>query len=257
MKTKDYPLLNKEQVNEYHITAVTNAAKQLRDASSELIPTLLKECKNIDWIYNPLEYAWAPHAEWIRQFSGNGATTLLVGMNPGHGMGNTGVPFGCPEQVRNLLKITGFEVHQPDRLHPKRPVLGLECPKPEISGQRIWSFLAQRYGSVHLISQKIYIVNHCPLWMFNHAGKNITPDKLTGSAAKSLKLICSDHLLEVVKAMEIKRVIGIGRYAQRQVNALFNNLEVGWLPHPSPASPFANRNGGEDWRQAFELVLKD
>ncbi len=93
--------------------------------------------------------------------------------------------------------------------------------------------------------------------MFNHAGKNITRDKLTGSAEKGLKLICNDHLLEVVKAMGIKRVIGIGRYAQRQVKVLFNDLEVGWLPHPSPASPFANRNGGKDWRQAFEMVLED
>ena len=248
--------LAKQQVNMRSVLAVMNAAEQLRDASSELIPSLLRECKKIDWIYNPLEYAWAPHAEWIRRFSGNGAPTLLVGMNPGHGMGNTGVPFGCPEQVRDLLEITDLEVHQPNPLHPKRPVLGLKCPKPEISGRRIWSSLAQRYGSAHLISQTIYIVNHCPLWMFNQSGKNITPDKLTGPATQCLGSICNDHLLAVVDAMSIKRVIGIGRYAQRQVDALFKNLELGWVPHPSPASPFANRNGGADWRQAFEMVLE-
>jgi single-strand selective monofunctional uracil DNA glycosylase len=259
MTTEDNPQLYQQanqQINVCNILAVRDAAEQLRDAASELMPSLLRDCKQIDWIYNPLEYAWAPHAEWIRRFSGNGATTLLVGMNPGHGMGNTGVPFGCPEQVRNLLKITGLEVQQPSPIHPKRPVLGLKCPRPEISGRRIWSFLAQRYGSAESISQKIYVVNHCPLWMFNQAGKNITPDKLTGVAVQRLKAICNDHLLVVVDAMSINRVIGVGRYAQRQAVALFENLEVAWVPHPSPASPFANRNGGIDWRRAFAMVLE-
>ena len=89
---------------------VLEAAKVLRDAANKLSPALLKDCKQIDWIYNPLDYAWNPHQEWIRRFAGNGATTLLVGMNPGHGMGNTGVPFGCPEQVRDFLSITDLEV---------------------------------------------------------------------------------------------------------------------------------------------------
>ena len=50
--------LAKQQVNMRSVLAVMNAAEQLRDASSELIPSLLRECKKIDWIYNPLEYAW-------------------------------------------------------------------------------------------------------------------------------------------------------------------------------------------------------
>jgi single-strand selective monofunctional uracil DNA glycosylase len=235
---------------------VLGAAKKLRDEATNLIPALLADCKQIDWIYNPLDYAWEPHSEWIRRFSINGASTLLVGMNPGHGMGNTGVPFGCPEQVRDFLSITGFEVHQPPRTHPKRTVYGLDCPKPEVSGQRIWSFLAKHYGTPEEVSEHIYIVNHCPLWMFNEAGQNITPDKLTGDAAKRLKEICNEHLRSIVKIMDIKRVIGVGRYAQRQAAALFNEIDVDWVPHPSPASPFANRNGGADWRVAFSEVLR-
>ena len=234
---------------------VLEAAKVLRDAANELSPSLLKDCKQIDWIYNPLDYAWSPHQEWIQRFAGNGATTLLVGMNPGHGMGNTGVPFGCPEQVRDFLSITGLEVHQPPTIHPKRTVYGLECPKPEVSGRRIWSFLAAHYGSPEEVSKHIYIVNHCPLWMFNEAGQNITPDKLTGVAAKKLKEICDRHLRTVVKEMGITRVIGVGRYAQKQAASIFSDIEVDWVPHPSPASPFANRNGGADWRTAFSDVL--
>ena len=235
--------------------AVIAAAETLRDASNALVPALLKDCKQIDWVYNPLDYAWAPHEEWIQRFSGNGATTLLVGMNPGHGMGNTGVPFGCPEQVREFLKITNMEVKQPALLHEKRPIDGLECAKPEVSGRRIWTGLANQYGTPKSVSEHVYIVNHSPLWMFNDAGQNITPDKLTGAAAKSLTEICDTHLKMIVQMMDISRVIGVGRYAQRQATALFNDIEVDWVPHPSPASPFANRNGGADWRAAFESVL--
>ena len=236
--------------------AVREAAEVLRDETTALMPALLKDCKQIDWIYNPLEYAWAPHEEWIQRFAGNGAKTLLVGMNPGHGMGNTGVPFGCPEQVRGFLGITDLEVRHPSPAHPKRVVDGLECPKPEVSGRRIWSFLSEHYGTPEAVSQDIYIVNHCPLWMFNDAGQNITPDKLTGSAAERLREICDRHLRTVVTEMGITRVIGVGRYAQRQAAAIFSEIEVDWVPHPSPASPFANRNGGADWRDAFGSALR-
>ncbi|MDP6899382.1 MAG: hypothetical protein QGF94_00915 [Candidatus Thalassarchaeaceae archaeon] len=235
--------------------AILEAARQLRDDASELIPKLIADCKQIDWIYNPLEYAWLPHSEWIHRFSGNGANTLLVGMNPGHGMGNTGVPFGCPEQVRDFLEIVNLDVGQPPTLHPKRPVYGLECPKPEVSGRRIWTFLAEHYHTPKAISEHIYIVNHCPLWMFNEAGQNITPDKLTGQAAKQLKEVCDRHLRAVVDQMGITRVIGVGRYAQKQAATIFNEIEIDWVPHPSPASPFANQNGGADWRAAFAEVL--
>ena len=236
--------------------AVRKAAEVLRDEATALMPALLRDCKQIDWIYNPLEYAWAPHEEWIRRFAGNGAKTLLVGMNPGHGMGNTGVPFGCPEQVREFLGIMDLDVRQPSPAHPKRVVYGLDCPKPEVSGRRIWSFLAEHYETPEAVSEDIYIVNHCPLWMFNDAGQNITPDKLTGSAAERLNEICNRHLRTVVAEMGITRVIGVGRYAQRQAAALFNEVEVDWVPHPSPASPFANRNGGADWRAAFADSLR-
>ena len=236
--------------------AVREAAEILRDDATSLIPKLLKGCKQIDWIYNPLEYAWAPHKEWIHRFAGNGAKTLLVGMNPGHGMGNTGVPFGCPEQVRDFLNITDLDVQQPSRTHPKRVVYGLDCPKPEVSGRRIWSFLAEHYESPEAVSKDIYIVNHCPLWMFNDAGQNITPDKLTGQAADQLKEICNQHLRTVVSKMDITRVIGVGKYAQRQAAVVFSKIDVDWVPHPSPASPFANQNGGADWRVAFAEALR-
>ena len=70
-----------------------------------------------------------------------------------------------------------------------------------------------------------------------------------------MKKICDTHLQTVVSEMGIKRVIGVGRYAQKQADALFDEIEVDWVPHPSPASPFANRNGGADWRAVFKEKL--
>ena len=71
-----------------------------------------------------------------------------------------------------------------------------------------------------------------------------------------LQAICDQHLRTVVNAMQITRVIGVGRYAQRQAAEIFDEIDVDWVPHPSPASPFANRNGGADWRTAFADVLR-
>ena len=86
-----------------------------------------------------------------------------------------------------------------------------------------------------------------------YTGKLI--DENSSVVAKKLKEICNQHLRTVVNEMGITRVIGVGRYAQKQAAAIFSEIDVDWVPHPSPASPFANRNGGADWRTAFSDVL--
>ncbi len=233
-------------------------ADELRKKANQIIPKLVKDSSKIEYAYNPLEYAWNPHSEYIRRHGGMGAKTLLVGMNPGHGMGNTGIPFGCPKMVREVLKITGLEVGSPIKTHPKRPIIGLEHPKPEVSGTRIWSSLSEIYGSEKSAGSEVFIVNHCPLWMFDEKGRNITPDKLTGPISAELTEICDMHLRKVVEIMGIDRVIGVGRYAQKRINEIFttqNIPELDGIPHPSPANPFANRNGGADWRNAFKNIL--
>jgi single-strand selective monofunctional uracil DNA glycosylase len=48
-------------------------------------------------------------------------------------------------------------------------------------------------------------------------------------------------------------VIGIGRYAEQRANDLLGaDASVGYLPHPSPANPAANR----DWPILAEQALK-
>ena len=94
--------------------------------------------------------------------------------------------------------------------------------------------------------------------MFDQNGRNITPDKLTGTVSNQLTKICNQHLLKVVEILEIECVIGVGKYAQKRIGEIFEQNEqliLEGIPHPSPANPFANRNGGEDWKNAFKEAL--
>ena len=82
---------------------------------------------------------------------------------------------------------------------------------------------------------------------------------MTGNVSTQLAEICDKHLENVVQILQIKRVIGVGRYAQKRINEVFINgdgVELDGIPHPSPANPFANRNRGEDWKKAFKNALK-
>ncbi|XP_040136462.1 single-strand selective monofunctional uracil DNA glycosylase isoform X5 [Ictidomys tridecemlineatus] len=82
-------------------------------------------------IYNPVDYAWEPHRTYVTRYCQGPKEVLFLGMNPGpFGMAQTGVPFGEVSMVRDWLGIGG-SVSPPPQEHPKRPVLGLECPQTE------------------------------------------------------------------------------------------------------------------------------
>ncbi|XP_062931752.1 single-strand selective monofunctional uracil DNA glycosylase isoform X3 [Cynocephalus volans] len=86
-------------------------------------------------IYNPVKYAWEPHRSYVTRYCQGPKEVLFLGMNPGpFGMAQTGVPFGEVSMVRDWLGIGG-SVLTPPQEHPKRPVLGLECPRSEGPGQ--------------------------------------------------------------------------------------------------------------------------
>ena len=240
------------------VERMIEASSKLRDDVEKFSDSLVKE-GSVDAVYNPLAYAWEPHRAYLELASGGGAKTLLLGMNPGpHGMGQMGIPFAATSVVRELLKITNLEVGQPRKPHPKRPISGLDWPKEEVSGTRLWSLLANEYGSAESIFKSVFLLNHCPLMLFSgERATNITPDKITGPTTKALLERCDEHLREVVDIMQIERVIGVGRYSEkRALNALSGiDISVTTCWHPSPASPLANRNKGEDWKKNVRNVL--
>jgi len=240
------------------VERMIEASSKLRDDVEKFADSLVKE-GSVDAVYNPLTYAWEPHRAYLELASGGGAKTLLLGMNPGpHGMGQMGIPFAATSVVRDLLKITNLEVGQPRKPHPKRPISGLDWPKEEVSGTRLWGLLANEYGSAESIFKSVFLLNHCPLMLFSgERATNITPDKITGPTTKALLERCDEHLREVVDIMQIERVIGVGRYSEkRALNALSGiDISVTTCWHPSPASPLANRNKGEDWKKNVRNVL--
>ena len=53
------------------------------------------------YIYNPLDYAWAIHEQYLKLAGAGKKKVVFLGMNPGpFGMAQTGVPFGeIPQSV--------------------------------------------------------------------------------------------------------------------------------------------------------------
>ena len=79
--------------------------------------------------YNPLEYAWDRHCDYLKKFGSGQKKVLFLGMNPGpYGMAQTGVPFGEIPHVRDWLGISG-PVGKPEPEHKKRPITGFDCER--------------------------------------------------------------------------------------------------------------------------------
>ena len=240
------------------VEELIESAASLRDEADGLADEIIAD-GSVEVIYNPLRYAWDVHTEYVRRAGGEGAKTILLGMNPGpHGMGQMGIPFAATTVVRDLMGISGIKVGDPVVQHPRRPINGLLHPKEEVSGTRLWGALEERYGSGESIFRNVFVVNHCPLMFFSGpSAANITPDKVKGRAVKHLLDRCDRHLVEVVESLGAERVIGVGRYARSRAERALSDLsiEIHSCWHPSPASPMANKNGGADWRANIFAVL--
>ena len=240
------------------VERLIEAASRLRDDVGPLGEKLVEEGR-IDVCYNPLNYAWNVHEEYLRRMGGLGAKTVVLGMNPGpHGMGQMGIPFAATSVVRDLLGISGIPVNQPNTPDERRPVIGLDYHKEEVSGTRLWGLLNEQYGNADSIASRVFLVNHCPLMLFSGPrATNITPDKIGGGTAKALLERCDEHLSQVVEILEANRVIGVGKFAESRARDALKeqSVEVTGCWHPSPASPLANRNGGADWRENVSSIL--
>jgi len=227
---------------------VVALARQLRDACDTL--TFSPPVRHV---YDPLDYAWAPHEQYLRRYATRGARTLLMGMNPGPwGMAQTGVPFGEVALVRDWLGITA-PVGRPDDEHPKRPVDGFACPRSEVSGARLWGWAAAKFKTPDLFFDRFFVHNYCPLAFLADTGRNITPDKLPAPERASLEPVCDAALRALIETLQPDTLVGIGAFAEKRLQAAapdFNGI-VGRILHPSPASPVANRG----WAEQAEAQL--
>jgi single-strand selective monofunctional uracil DNA glycosylase len=205
-------------------------------------------------VYSPLEYARAPHELYLTRYGGEPKEVLLLGMNPGpFGMVQTGVPFGDVTMVRDWLGITA-PVAKPRDEHPKRPVLGFECHRTEVSGTRLWGWARDRFGTPERFFARFFVANYCPLALVEASGANVTPDKLPSAEQRAVSAACDEALRDVVRLLRPRLVIGVGGFAEKRARAALagENVPVGTILHPSPASPAANRG----WAEAIERQLK-
>lgn len=229
-------------------TSKTPTADTLINAARELSDTLsaMRFEPPVSHVYNPLDYAWAVHAAYLRLFATGSKRVLFVGMNPGpFGMAQTGVPFGEIAAVRDWLGLDGT-IGRPSGENPRRPVEGFACTRSEVSGRRLWGLFRERFEAPEHFFSGHFVANYCPLAFFADS-RNLTPDKLPAAQAQPLLAACDSHLRTMAQALQPDWVIGVGAWAERRSALALAGLplRVGRILHPSPASPAANRGWAE------------
>uniref|UniRef100_A0A2K6FRD9 Single-strand-selective monofunctional uracil-DNA glycosylase 1 n=1 Tax=Propithecus coquereli TaxID=379532 RepID=A0A2K6FRD9_PROCO len=171
-------------------------------------------------IYNPVEYAWEPHRNYVTRYCQD------------------------PNMVRDWLGIGG-PVLTPPQEHPKRPVLGLECPQSEVSGARFWGFFQNLCGQPEVFFRHCFVHNLCPLLFLTPSGRNLTPAELPAKQREQLLGICDAALCRQVQLLGVRLVVGVGRLAEqrarRALSGLMPEVQVEGLLHPSPRNPQANK----------------
>ena len=229
-----------------HAQRMIDAREVLCDACNQMT----FEGAGVAAVYNPIDYARPMADAYLRRYVDGPRRVLMFGMNPGPwGMAQNGVPFGEVAAVRDFLKLDA-PIGRPERWggeHPKRPVVGMDCTRSEVSGRRVWALLKDRYGTADAALSDLHVLNFCPLVFMGETGRNITPDRLTAAERAPLEAACRAHLVRVLEILEPEHVVGVGVWAEKQaaavVEAAGSPAKVSRILHPSPASPLSNK----DW----------
>lgn len=196
-------------------------------------------------VYNPLEYAWEPHADYLSKYGTGSKKILFLGMNPGpFGMMQTGIPFGEIEAVKNWLRIEGT-VYKPTDENPKRPIEGWDCKRSEVSGRRLWGLFKKRFHQPKDFFKDHFVANYCPLGFLSETGSNLTPDKIPAKEFNPVVDLCDQHLRSICSILKVEIAVGLGTFAEKRLQKSLNDsgIQIYRILHPSPASPAANK----DW----------
>ena len=228
---------------------LVEAAERLRKKTAKL-----RFGGDVAYVYRPLDYAWDVARSYLERYGRGPKEIVLVGMNPGpFGMAQTGVPFGEVGVVRDWLRLDGA-IGRPAREHPKRPIQGFNCTRSEVSGRRLWGAFAKRYPDAGSFFERAFVLNYCPLLFVAESGANLTPDKLPAAERAPLEAACDAHLREALDVLAPRVAVGVGQYAAKKLAGLERpGMAVATIPHPSPASPAANRG----WEALAAAALRD
>ncbi len=228
--------------------AILRQAKILAKACNQL-----RFSENIATVYNTFDYALPGYTAYVKKFVDGPRKALFLGMNPGPwGMAQTGVPFGEIPAVRDWMGLQ-FKIGKPAQEHPKRPVDGLACTRSEVSGRRLWGLFAELFNSPEAFFAENFVLNYCPLSFMLESGANLTPDKLSAQERKPLAAACNSHLRSIIEILQPQIAVGVGGWATKCLqNLKIEDLEIGTLLHPSPASPIANKHWHERPKQQLQ-----
>ncbi|MCB9727201.1 MAG: single-stranded DNA-binding protein [Deltaproteobacteria bacterium] len=219
---------------------------------AELAP--LSFAQPVTHVYNPLVYARAAWDLYCRKYGQGPREVLMLGMNPGpFGMGQVGVPFGEVGHVRDWLGIEA-PIGKPPVEHPKRPIKGFECSRSEVSGARLWGWAREGFGTPEVFFARFFVTNYCPLVFMEESGRNRVPEKLPKAEKEPLFAACDRALRRSIEHFAPRYVIGVGKFAEAKAREVAGDLDlvIGAIPHPSPASPLANRG----WAPLVDAALE-
>lgn len=205
-------------------------------------------------VYNPLEYARKPYSQYCQRYGEPAKEIVLIGMNPGPwGMAQTGIPFGEIAAVKEWMQIDA-PVGQPVNMHPKRPVLGFDCRRSEVSGKRLWGWARTTFKTPARFFSRFFVANYCPLQFIESSGRNRTPNQLRKDEKAVLLAACDKALKRTIEYLKPRYLLGVGKFAHDRARAVISDptIFVGGITHPSPANPKANRGWDALIRQEFK-----
>ena len=201
--------------------ALVEAARRLGDEVASL-----RFDAPVAHVYNPLDYAWAPHEAYLRRYGDGPRRVVFLGMNPGpFGMMQTGVPFGEVAAVRDWMGISA-PVARPADEHPKRPIEGWACRRSEVSGRRLWGWAAVRWGTAERFFADAFVLNWCPLVWLEASGRNRTPAQLPAAELEPVHRACDLHLSRALAALAPEWAIGVGGFAERRLRTVLEGDAV-------------------------------
>lgn len=250
--------LENEVVNDINleISSSNAIAESILHLERELSEKLsqIKFRAPVDYVYNPIEYAYDVHANFVKTYCQGRKKILYLGINPGPwGMSQNGVPFGEVSMVKDWLKLSG-KIEKPPREHPERIISGFDCTRKEVSGLRFWGFFRELCKTTDVFFRHSYVHNYCPLAFMNSNAKNITPADLKADEKRELLAICDEVLRKIIKLLNVEIVIGVGRFAEERVKEILRdetNVNVIYMPHPSPRAV-----NNENWPEKAKMTLE-
>jgi len=234
-----------------------NEFEQMKNAMMQLstdVSNMTFTESGVKHVYNPLTYAFKPHVQYLQMITNsflvnnsNHGKVMYLGMNPGpFGMVQTGVPFGDCKIVQHWMKINEA-IDKPKKQHPKRPILGFQCARKEVSGARFYSLAQKNFSDAQSYFDHFFVYNYCPLFFIqNDNGKNLIPQDLEKNEKRLLFDVCDAYTIQVINIMKPSYVIGVGNFALQRIQGInkqksshftHRNFKIGKILHPSPASP--------------------